>query len=145
MKRHPSLIPLSHDHQRSLALAVMIARRSKPDEELARKARAMWRDELEPHFAIEERDVFPFADGEGDLTRQLIGEHRELRRLALAVGQGDDLRAELEAFGSLLSSHIRSEERRLFEAMQSALDEDEMAELGRRIAAAHRPPTCDLA
>lgn len=144
MKRHPSLIPLSHDHQRGLALAVMIDRRSKPDEELARKAQAMWRDELQPHFAIEERDVFPLAAGQEELTVQLVAEHRELERLALAVGQGEDLRGELEAFGRRLSEHIRTEERRLFEAMQDTLDEQAIAEMGRKIAAAHRPSTCEL-
>ena len=144
MKRHPSLIPLSHDHQRGLALAVMIERRSRPDEELAGKARAMWDGELRDHFGIEERDVFPLAVGEEELTEQLIAEHRELERMVGELAAADDLRQELEELGRLLSAHIRSEERRLFEAMQTALSEEEMAELGRRIREAHHPPTCDL-
>jgi len=144
MKRHASLIPLSHDHQHGLALAVMIDRRLRPDEELARKVAAMWEGELRDHFAIEERDVFPLASGERELVERLVGEHRELERLVGEIAAAEDPRAKLEEFGKLLSTHIRSEERRLFEAMQAALSEEEMVELGRKIGDAYDPQACDL-
>ena len=130
MKRHPSLIPLSHEHQHGLALAVMIDRRSKPDAELARDVSAAWESELANHFRVEEEYVFPLADQE--LVGRLLTQHRELEAMVrdVAAAGDDDRRARLEAFSKRLNEHIRIEERQLFEQMQESLTAEQLEELG---------------
>ncbi len=135
MKRHSSLIPLSHEHQHGLALAVLIERRSLPDGELAAKVAAMWESELKKHFRVEEEILFPAALGrieDAGVIEELKSQHGELRRLVESVKLAEvgALRGRLEAFGGLLSRHIRTEERVLFEQAQAALGEDEMEALG---------------
>jgi hemerythrin superfamily protein len=143
MLRDPSLHPLSHQHQHGLALCVIIRRTLDQDEsvaardELARKVRAAWEVELEPHFSVEEQILFPAVKGridEPQLVDRLIAEHREIESLM------EDLTADpgaprLRTFAKLLNDHIRSEERGLFEQIQEHLNAEELAALGRRLDA----------
>jgi len=137
MLRHRSLIPLSHQHQHGLALCVMTRRSLEADAsaenvaKLARKIADRFELELENHFEIEEQTLFP-ACPEKALIGELIAEHRAMEGL---VGQ---LRAApsaelLERFCELLSTHIRREERELFEQVQQELPEEVLEELGLEI------------
>jgi len=104
-RRHPSLVPLSHDHRDALALA-------------------FFADHLTAHFRAEEEALFGFlrlrfADSPERLALidQLVADHRELgnRRDAVAAADGDVLVPALVAFADLLEAHVRREERELFE------------------------------
>ena len=73
MLRDKSLIPLSHQHQRALALCVRIDRAQPiPDADLQ-----AWQEEIEQHFeqeikfhfAAEESVLFPAARGFPELVR----------------------------------------------------------------------------
>ena len=152
MYRDPALRPLSHQHQHGLALCVIIDRALQRDassetiRDLAGKALAAWEVEIHGHFRVEERDLFPAvktAIDEPALVDDLIAEHRRIEELV------DSLRASpsaelLEQFATALSAHIRSEERRLFEQIQQALDAEAIAALGARLEAAI-DNTCPLA
>jgi hemerythrin-like domain-containing protein len=144
MWRDPSLHPLSHQHQHGLALCVLIDRGLKTDrseqkaEELADKVAAAWDVELKGHFEVEEKVLFPAVEpnlSSGAILGELIGQHRELEKLIGGIaGSGGPIRIErLIEFGRLLSQHIRTEERQLFEEIQARLSETEMASLGKRI------------
>ena len=143
MRRDPSLHGLSHQHQHGLALCVIIRRALDQEElgatlaELARKVRAAWEIELEPHFAVEEQILFPAVRGridEPQLVDQLVNEHREIESLVADV-VADPAAPRLRAFAKLLNDHIRSEERRLFQQIQEHLNTEELAALGRRLSA----------
>ena len=67
-KRHPSLIPLSHDHHRGLALAFRLRREPPPlqkgvwstdPQEQARETIGFFRESLVLHFQAEEEILFP--------------------------------------------------------------------------------------
>lgn len=138
MKRHTSLIPLSHEHQHGLALTVMIARKLKPPEELRDQVAAMWDTEFENHFRVEEQFVFPAVRDrikDRSLVETLVAQHRALERFVELVKTADeeDLPGVLDALGELLTRHIRTEERQLFEQAQSALSEDELQALGESV------------
>lgn len=153
MLRDKSLIPLSHQHQRALALCVRIDR-AQPiaDENLA-----AWQAEIEQHFAqeikihfaAEESAVFPTAMKFAELTpmiEELIAEHASLRE---SFSQAETRRMSaqnLPVFARQLSAHIRKEERRLFERMQQLMNSEDLATLGMQLEAALKAagPSCML-
>jgi hemerythrin-like domain-containing protein len=144
MWRDPSLHPLSHQHQHGLALCVLIGRGLKADrsekkaDELASKVDAAWEVELKGHFEVEEKVLFPTVEAHlasRAILGELVAQHREIEALIRKIAESSGVgRIEpLIEFGQLLSKHIRTEERQLFEQIQARLSQDEMASLGRRI------------
>jgi hemerythrin-like domain-containing protein len=135
--RDPSLIPLSQQHHNALALCVLTRRAMAEDpsaENVARQARrAIDRYELEltNHFEIEEQVLFP-ACAPLPIIAELLEEHRALE--ALFGELRTDPSAELlEQLCTLLSRHIRREERELFEQVQAGLPRGVLDRLGGEI------------
>lgn len=126
MKRHPQLQDLSREHHSALKLA-RAARRaaeSGADEmvRLARHVADLFARELDPHFRVEEQGILvELADaGHDPLVQRTLREHAELRRLASRIARPDA--QTLLRFGDLLATHVRFEERELFEAAQRVMD-----------------------
>ena len=133
MKRHPGLIPLSHDHHDTLVVAqglilghAKAPRSDWPDSRRAQVDRvaAFFAETLEPHFDAEETCVFPAAArqlaGGAALVRRLLADHDAIRSLVTDLERDptSDLDTRLPALGRRLEAHIRTEERELFESMQ---------------------------
>jgi hemerythrin-like domain-containing protein len=137
MLRDKSLIPLSRQHQHALALCVRIERAAPIGEAdleaWQREIAQQFRNEVSVHFAAEERVLFPAARQFEELiplTEELVAEHSQLRR-SFAQAEGNEMSAtDLVAFARGLSSHIRKEERRLFERMQELKSREELVALG---------------
>lgn len=137
MRRDPSLIPLSRQHQHALALSVRIDRACRSREiglePWQAEIEAIFGQEIGVHFEAEEKDVFPKARRFGELeelVRDLLGEHERLRaRFAQAAARKLDP-AGLAAFANELSAHIRKEERQLFERLQKLMSQHELAVMG---------------
>jgi hemerythrin-like domain-containing protein len=95
--------------------------------------------EIQYHFAAEEAEVFPIARHHGalaPLVDELIAEHGQLRQ-HFAQAQARALSGpDLRRFAEMLSTHIRKEERQLFEEMQQHLTPAELATIGKRVAEA---------
>jgi iron-sulfur cluster repair protein YtfE (RIC family) len=159
--RHPSLVPLSHDHREALGLVFFLQHPAPPGRPTpmtpastpeSRRARALaFHDErLRPHLRAEEEALFPALRTRQALIATLIEEHRALERLrgAVAAAVGDDaVHAALVAFAELLEAHVRREERELFVFFPEGLDVGEADRIGEAIrrALAHRDPArCDL-
>ena len=148
MKRHPGLAPLSRDHHHALVLAqrLILGRSTNPRagwptdrrQQVDRVIRFFTTD-LRPHFEAEEADLFPVVvehlPGEADLVGQLIGEHAAMRTQIRDLGRDptSDLDVRLPALGRLLDTHIRREERVLFETMQRKMDQATLATVGARL------------
>ncbi len=144
MKRHPALVPLSRQHHDGLALGVFIERglRQGADpgepERLRKQVLDAWEFELKGHFEVEERVLFPAVRESIPDPRAvdlLIREHQEIRQLidSLRTADDDRLQDALLAVRSVLTRHIRTEERVLFEAVQDSLGEADLLALGRKI------------
>jgi hemerythrin-like domain-containing protein len=140
MLRDQNLIPLSHQHQRALALCVRIER----SLDAGKVDVHGWQLEIEQHylqdiqfhFAAEEQVLFPAASRFPELeplVKELLQEHASLRGFFELATRREMDRPELGEFAKLLSSHIRKEERQLFEAMQKLVSAEDMAELGKRL------------
>jgi hemerythrin-like domain-containing protein len=153
MLRDKSLIPLSHQHQRALALCVRIDRAQLiPELDLQiwqAEIENLFEQEIRIHFAAEEDVIFPAARNFTELiplTEELITEHNALRECFFHAGERSLLPEDLIAFAQQLSSHIRKEERTLFERMQQLLEPAELASLGMKLEAALKDTTqsCSL-
>jgi hemerythrin-like domain-containing protein len=141
MLRDSSLIPLSHQHHNGLALCVMTRRALAADSsaqnlpKLARRVVDRYELELFNHFEIEEQVLFPVC-GAMPLVAELVAEHRAMEGMVerLRTHPSAEL---LEEFCELLSSHIRREERELFEEIQRTLPRETLlaagAEIDRRV------------
>jgi hemerythrin-like domain-containing protein len=140
MLRDSNLVPLSRQHQHALALCVRIDRalRARPIEagpwqsEIARD----FEQEIQFHFAAEEQVLFPMAQRFpelGSLADELAAEHGRLREYFARAQQRTMSATELKEFADMLSSHIRKEERQLFEGMQKVFSREELAALGAQL------------
>ncbi len=145
MLRDKSLIPLSHQHQQALALCVRIDR-AQPIADADLEA---WQAEIEQHFeqeikihfSAEEQVLFPAARRFPELVplvEELIADHRSLHEsFSQAVARRMSM-DNLLSFARQLSSHIRKEERRLFERLQQLMTPKELADLGGQLEIALR-------
>ena len=144
-KRHPALIPLSHDHHHGLALALRCRKHAlgqlnpgdpASTEACAAEATRFLNDNLTPHFEAEETALFPMMAAYEEcrgLVAQLESEHRKFRELAGRLAGPGGLRKSLFDFGDLLEQHIRSEERRLFAAFELLVPAPDAERAGREI------------
>jgi hemerythrin-like domain-containing protein len=137
MLRDKSLIPLSHQHQQALALCVRIDRAQPiPAAELH-----AWQAEIEQHFereikihfSAEEQVLFPAARQFPELVplvQDLTADHASLQE-SFSKAKAQRMSAEdLPAFAQQLSTHIRKEERQLFERLQQLMTPKELVDLG---------------
>lgn len=137
MPRHPSLVPLSHDHHHGLVVARRLRRAACEDERL-RAAEAFVRfveGEGGDHFREEEEVLFPLVvaslDGSPELVEQATLDHIHLRTAAVRLrqAQGSPDAEALQALGRRLDAHIRLEERELFPLAERVLSESELQSL----------------
>ncbi|HLC25934.1 MAG TPA: hemerythrin domain-containing protein [bacterium] len=152
-RRHSSLIPLSHDHHQGLVLALRLTKRrslapeSKWPRDLAGQAEAtlaFYREQLLPHFHVEEEVLFPclspFLKPQETLVSDLIEEHKKMggliAELRSALHPGTRLDEILSRFGILLAHHIRDEERKLFPLFEERVPEAEARQIGEEISRA---------
>ena len=138
MLRDKSLIPLSHQHQHALALCVRLDRALQAGEvdpePWQAEIQQIVEQEITIHFAAEEQEVFPAAQGDPELeaiVKELIDEHDILRVLFARAAHRTLDPAGLKALVATLSQHIRKEERQLFEGLQKRLGPEQMASIGK--------------
>jgi len=129
MQRHPRLQPLSREHYGALKLAKLCAQAAEGDDTAiglaCQRAIQSYADELQPHFLFEENSLFPLLR---DTSYQLLVEHALLDHRKLAELKDRMLPADKEVlrqFGQLLLAHVRFEERELFPALETRLDQAE--------------------
>jgi hypothetical protein len=140
VKRHPALIPLSHDHHAVLVQARRLRLASGSDVDEARVAAATQYveafPETERHFRLEEEQLFPAlvrSGGGGALLAGAIDVHHEIRTLAATLGgevaAGRASPETMARLAELLDAHARGEERELFPLIQETVPADELSAL----------------
>jgi len=139
MLRDPALAPLSRQHQHALALCVRIDRGRRTLEELRQWQReivSLFNQEVRFHFDAEERVLFPAAERFAELrtlVSELREEHVKIRTAVDCASAGRMDARGLVSFSTLVSGHIRREERELFEGMQRLFSSEELHDLGAAI------------
>lgn len=118
LKRHIAIQPLSREHHQGLLLCWKIRKGFEKGVELQRIKKYsdwFWENHLKKHFAIEEKYVFPILGNKNDFVKQALVEHNHLTAL---FGQKTEISFALERIQKDLESHIRFEERVLFNKIQ---------------------------
>ena len=145
MKRHGSLIALSHDHHHGLMLAQLI-KMGAPEykglptdvNEKVNHVKETWEKELKLHFENEENILFPFVKGKDveldNLIEEILEEHIQIKNLIKSLDLAENQEDILNILGTKLEEHIRKEEREVFQKIQ-ALFKDELNELNGKIIA----------
>jgi iron-sulfur cluster repair protein YtfE (RIC family) len=160
VKRHPALIPLSHDHHDALVVArgLILGRATAPRSDWppdrpgqVARVTAFFNETLEPHFEAEEQSVYPVVTrgitNGAKMVVDLLAEHAQIRTLVhdLEADPASALEQRLPALGRLIESHIRTEERVLFEAMQRELKTTDLQAIGSKLAQLPpRGPSCRI-
>lgn len=129
LKRHESLKPLSREHHHGLLLCFKIREGQKKGIEPQRiKAYTnfFYKTQLIPHFAFEEKEVFPLLGAEDDLVKQALAEHKRLESLFF---ENENLAETQTAIEKELQAHIRFEERVLFTKIQETTNEENLAKI----------------
>lgn len=140
IKRHKALKTLSHDHHHGLMLCWKIKEGMKKNVELQRIKRYtdwFWENHLVPHFAAEEEYVFPVLGDDNPLIRQAVAEHANLKEL---FNQTSNLDLVFKRISKDLESHIRFEERVLFNEIQKEASPEQLLEIEKRH---NHPDFCD--
>ena len=126
MKRHQKLQDLSREHHGALQLALKAKRAVMSEDQtrinvMATACVAAFDAELAPHFVVEENTLLPLLveSGEDKLVERVQNDHRELRRLSAKLQRPEA--ATLLGFAELLTSHVRFEEREMFERLEACL------------------------
>jgi iron-sulfur cluster repair protein YtfE (RIC family) len=153
MLRDKNLVPRSHQHQHALALCVRIERASPiPERDLAAwqaEIDQLVRNEIAIHFAAEEQVLFPAAKRLPELrplVEELIADHASLRVSFARAGEQNLSAEQMSTLARRLSTHIRKEERQLFERLQRLMGAEELATLGKKLGEALQDATqaCSL-
>ncbi|SFF77084.1 hypothetical protein SAMN04488033_10879 [Salegentibacter agarivorans] len=129
IKRHEALKPLSREHHHGLLLCWKIRQGVKKEVEVARiKAYTEWFKihYLDPHFEAEEEHIFPVLGNDHELVKRALKEHRRLKRL---FSQDTEVEIALNNIEEELDSHIRFEERVLFNEIQEVASAEQLANI----------------
>jgi hemerythrin-like domain-containing protein len=137
MKRHPALVPLSHDHHQVLVLAQRLRRATTASAgELAAAFLAAWESEEKQHFRLEEELLLPAYAARGDpadpIVMRMLQDHMLIRRDAERVASSPSVEL-LHELGERLADHVHLEERELFPLIEQTIPEPELQALGDRL------------
>ena len=119
MRRHASLVALSHDHHRALVEARRLRRAAAADEDPTAAVASFLRffyAVTVPHFREEEETLFPLvvdSDAARPLLVEALLDHQRLHALAAALAGPADAR-RMREMGERLEAHVRLEERQFF-------------------------------
>lgn len=128
-KNHlPVLEPIIEEHHHALQLCSRIREGLENEVELERiRAYADWFQTtyLEPHFAIEEKYVFPVL-GNNVRVKRALANHRRIRKLMSCSCENEKVLNLLE---EELTSFIRFEERIIFKEIKSLTTPERFTEI----------------
>jgi iron-sulfur cluster repair protein YtfE (RIC family) len=152
--RHPSLLPLSHDHHHGLALALRCRKQAlgqiKPMgavglRERAAEVLAFNDSNLIAHFRAEEEVLFPMLRSvvpqSVPMIDQLGREHEQIREAMAQLKTGAGLAKAIFDLGDLLERHIRKEERELFPLFEQEVNASQAELIGAELQKSLAPKT----
>ncbi|MBC9931889.1 hemerythrin domain-containing protein [Chitinophaga qingshengii] len=131
MQRHSTLIPLSHEHKRLLFVCRYLKKDAAPYEGFPLETQArfeymvkVFQEVMVPHIQKEEY-LFEKCTGYDAridaLIAELQEEHRIISGMYSAVTESTRLEDDMDKIATSLETHIRKEERVLFELIQEKL------------------------
>ncbi|MEO7264463.1 MAG: hemerythrin domain-containing protein [Ferruginibacter sp.] len=132
IKRSQALIQFSREHHFGLLLVWKIRQGLKNNTESSRissYAIFFFENELTAHFKEEEKDLFVKLPADDLLRLQAFAEHEKIYSLIDGIQKDKENINLLKEFADTLDSHIRFEERTLFNHLQQHLSEEALKKL----------------
>ncbi len=132
MKRDPALQSLSRDHHQALAIALRLVRCDADAVEHVQAAfLRYWHEHGLEHFRAEEEILLPafadYADAGHPLIARVLVDHHLIRHHAARIQrEADEPLWRVRELGTLLSDHVRLEERELFPLIEEYLPPEEL-------------------
>lgn len=123
IKRHEAIQPLSREHHHSLLLCWKIRTGISKGVAFSRiKKYCDWffKDQVSPHFKIEEKYLFPVLGEDHELIKKSLAEHRRLTRL---FKDKKNIERSVSLIEEELTAHVRFEERIVFQEIQKQATE----------------------
>ena len=131
MQRHPTLVPLSQEHQRLLFVCRYLKQDAAPYEGFPLETDAklayivnVFQEVMVPHIQKEEY-LFEVCLGKNKeidiLIEELMLDHQRISRMYSALTENADMILAMDLLARSLEAHIRKEERVLFEKIQTEL------------------------
>jgi hemerythrin-like domain-containing protein len=141
MKRHESLIPLSHDHHDGLLFCWKLRQGLKHGINPSRMVAYclwFWKEHLSDHFDEEENWLFVAGH---PLCSTALQQHAQIRALIDTLPENPE---NIGALADIVDQHIRLEERQLFPELEQLIPADKLALIGEKLRASHAgtPPAC---
>jgi iron-sulfur cluster repair protein YtfE (RIC family) len=119
IKRSKALLPFSRDHHYGLLLCWKIRegfKRNIAPKRIKSYVDWFWETYLEKHFEEEEKSLFPILGNENERIKKAVRQHRRLKRLFKETAE---IQKSISLIEEELESHIRFEERILFNEIQN--------------------------
>lgn len=132
IKRSPALVEFSRDHHFGLLLVWKIRQGQRtgiPPVRISNYVQYFYQHDLCHHFADEEAYLFPILALNNPDRIRAEREHAEIRSLVRSLKEDPFDKSWLSLLTDLLESHIRFEERELFNQLQASLGHDELLSL----------------
>lgn len=126
LKRHEALKPLSRQHHFGLLFCWKLQKGFDKNIHIERiKSYADWffKNEIIPHFEIEEDHIFPVLGNENPLIKRALKEHRSIKQL---FRDHENPKKSLSLLEEELKAHIRFEEKVLFTEIQKLATHEEL-------------------
>lgn len=129
IKRNEFLKPISREHHHGLLLCWKIRtglKKQVDTERIKKYTDWFWETYLKQHFEIEEKYIFPILGNEHELVKTVLTEHC---RLKLLFESKTEILKNLTLIEEELVSHIRFEERVLFNEIQSVANDEQQQQI----------------
>ena len=146
IKRSVHIAQLSREHHFSLLFCWKIKkgiRKSVEPSRIIQYILYFWKEHLLPHF-LEEDILFEKVDDK--MVQRAYTEHHQINNLVMSLGsikeEEDKVQAAIQ-IADLVDSHVRFEERELFPHLEAAIEESELAKIGKKLLEMQPEPLQD--
>lgn len=132
IKRSNEIAPLSRDHHEGLLLGWKIKKgiaNGTTVATISSYVKWFWEHHLIKHFKQEETVLIELVPAENKNVQQMFEEHKVIMHKISEIENGSNEELLLE-FSTLLESHIRFEERILFNEIEQMLSAEQLRKLG---------------
>lgn len=129
IKRNESLKAISREHHHGLLLCWKIRtgiKKQVEPERIKKYTDWFYTSQLLPHFELEEVHIFTLLGNDHELIKKALSEHRRLKRL---FESETEIIKNLTLIEEELESHIRFEERIVFNEIQLIATEAELQQI----------------
>jgi len=127
IKRSPELQPLSREHHDGLLFVWNLRKELKAGtstSQLVSFVNTYWKNHIRPHFFQEERILMPYMPKDA-LMERMKKEHEYIRELIVDIDT-DCVRDDIVKLADLIETHIRFEERELFQSLEQRLTKEDL-------------------